>query len=442
MRPTRTAVVTACFVAAGLLALWLQDVVVPYTTPFWGLFDNQLDLDVYRAGAQTVLDGGSLYDAKLLGQMDYTYAPISVPIFVPFAWMSFEAARIVWTAGIFVALYLIVMVGFRSLGRAASWSLRLIALSIVAVALLLEPVRTTIWYGQINVFLMLLICADLLRPNGSRLRGVGTGIAAGIKLTPLIFVPYLALIRQWRTLGGVLAGFVGTIVVGFAVLPRESWDYWTNKLFDSDRVGVPQTPGNQSIRGLLANLIHTDDPNAVLWLALVLAAFAFGMYAATMAHRHGHELLALSITGMTSCAISPMSWGHHWVWFLPLLVICLDLAMRTGRRSTVRMLAAAGALAIILISFAWRTYLAYPIWFVNKTVPDAYLTGLFFKHGIPWLQWFTYYPYNAIFLGTCVATVMVLRSSERSRPGEQSGGAVNGTPSEIEDPGSAGASRT
>ena len=410
--------VPAGFVLVGLLAVWLQDVVVPYRTPFWGLFDNQLDLDVYRAGAQTVLDGGSLYDAKLLGQMDYTYAPVSVPFFIPFAWMTFDVARIVWTAAIFVALYLTVMLGFRSLGRRASWPLRLIALSVVAVSLLLEPVRTTIWYGQINVFLMVLISADLLRPPGSRFRGVGTGIAAGIKLTPLIFVPYLALLRDRRALLGVLGGFVGTIVVGFAVLPRESWSYWTGKLFDSDRVGAPQTPGNQSIRGLLANLIHTDDPNAVLWLSLVLAAFALGMYAAVLAHRRGQELLAISITGLTSCAISPMSWGHHWVWMLPLLVICIDLALRADLTAMQRIAAAAGAVAVILIAFAWRTYLAYPIWFVNRTVPDAYLTGLFFKHGIPWLSWFTYYPYNAIFLGACVATIVVLRrgSDDRRTP--------------------------
>ena len=44
-----------------------------------------------------MLDGGKLYEAKLLGQMDYTYAPISVIVFIPFALMSFDAARIVWS---------------------------------------------------------------------------------------------------------------------------------------------------------------------------------------------------------------------------------------------------------------------------------------------------------------------------------------------------------
>ena len=411
---SRRWVVAVGFLLVAAVAVWLQDVIVPFATPFWGLFDNQLDLDVYRAGTQTVLDGGSLYDAKLLGQMDYTYAPISAIIFVPFALMSFEVARIVWTAGIFIALYLVIMLCFRSLGRQATWPLRIIALSLIAIALLLEPVRTTVWYGQINVFLLLIILADLLRverPKGdsSRGMGIGTGIAAGIKLTPLIFILYLAILRRWRAMFGVIAGFVGTIVVGFIVLPSESWAYWTDKLFDSNRVGAPQTVGNQSIRGWLANLIHTDAPNSLLWGVLALAALALGMYAAVLAHRHGQELLALSLVGMTACAISPMSWGHHWVWFVPILVICVNLILRVDLSPLRRTLAGAACIGLILVSFSWRTYLAHPIWFVNKTVPDAYLIGLFFKHGISWLEWFTVYPYNAVFLCTTIATIVIYR---------------------------------
>ena len=411
---SRRWVVAVGFLLVAAVAVWVQDVIVPFATPFWGLFDNQLDLDVYRAGTQTVLDGGSLYDAKLLGQMDYTYAPISAIIFVPFALMSFEVARIVWTAGIFIALYLVIMLCFRSLGRQATWPLRIIALSLIAIALLLEPVRTTVWYGQINVFLLLIILADLLRverPKGdsSRGMGIGTGIAAGIKLTPLIFILYLAILRRWRAMFGVIAGFVGTIVVGFIVLPSESWAYWTDKLFDSNRVGAPQTVGNQSIRGWLANLIHTDAPNSLLWGVLALAALALGMYAAVLAHRHGQELLALSLVGMTACAISPMSWGHHWVWFVPILVICVNLILRVDLSPLRRTLAGAACIGLILVSFSWRTYLAHPIWFVNKTVPDAYLIGLFFKHGISWLEWFTVYPYNAVFLCTTIATIVIYR---------------------------------
>lgn len=404
------------FVLAGLIACWLQNVIIGLSTPLWGLFDYQLDLDVYRAGAQTVLDGGNLYEAKLLGQMDYTYAPISVLVFIPFALMTFDAARIVWTVGIFVALYLVLMLGFKSLGHEANWRLRVVAVALIPVLTLLEPVRTTIWYGQINVFLMLLILADLLRRtairgSAPRMSGVLTGFAAGIKLTPLIFVLYLVLLRRWRSAIGVVGGFAATIAVGFVVLPRESWTFWTHTMFDSNRVGVPQTSGNQSVRGALANLIGSDAPNVFLWLAFALTALALGMYAAMLAHRREQELLALSLVGMTSCVVSPMSWGHHWVWFVPLFVWGLNYVFDDAHARASRVLTAAAIVGGFLAAFAWRAHFGFPVWFVNQTVPELYLTGLFFKQGIWWLRWFTVDPYNWVFVVVAVTTVVVCRRS-------------------------------
>ncbi|MFW0789596.1 glycosyltransferase 87 family protein [Gordonia sp. CPCC 205333] len=410
------------FVFVGALAWWLQDVIVPFSKPLWGLFDYQLDLDVYRAGARTVLNGGNLYDAKLLGQMDYTYAPISMVVFIPFAMMSFDVARVVWSVGILIALYLIIMVSFKSLGHQVNWRLRVVAISLVSVMLLLEPVRTTVWYGQINVFLILLILLDLLRrmpvhredsASGTRseprLAGVATGLAAGIKLTPLIFVFYLVLLRRWRAAFGVVGGFAGTIAVGFVIFPAESWKFWTQTMFDSNRVGMPQTTGNQSARGALANLIGTDSPNVLLWLGTVLAALALGMCAAVLAHRRGQELLALSLVGMTSCVVSPMSWGHHWVWFVPLVVLGIHLVLDSGRSWPMRVVTAVGLAAGFLATFAWREHFAFSMWLVNQAVPEAFLTGLFFKNGIVWLRWFTVDPYNWVFIAVAVATIVVCR---------------------------------
>lgn len=409
----RTIAIVVGSVLVAALALWVQNVVVPYSKPFWGLFDNQLDLDVYRAGAQTVLDGDKLYDAKLLGQMDYTYTPFSIIGFIPFAWMSMTVARVVWIAGILVALYLTIMISFRSLGRSATPSLRAVAVALVAVMMLLEPVRTTIWYGQINVFLMVIVLADLLRPDGARLRGVATGLTAGIKLTPMLFAVYLLAIRKTWAAVGVVAGFVGSVLLGFAILPSTSWDYWTSKLRDPDRVGTPQTPGNQSIRGLLANLGHTNEPNGLLWILLVLVGLALGMGAAVVAHRAGQELLALSVVGMTSCAISPMAWGHHWVWFVPLAVVAVNWVADASRSASSRVAVGAMFVGGFLAAFSWRTYLGYATWQFNQTRDDAYLIGLFFKNGsVGWLDWFVWEPYVWVFVVTCV---VILISGSRLR---------------------------
>ncbi|PXW30738.1 UNVERIFIED_CONTAM: alpha-1,2-mannosyltransferase [Williamsia faeni] len=410
-RPERTVRWPAAMVVIsfglGLIALWLQNLAVPLDEPYWGIFGNQLDLEVYRQGAQAVLDGHRLYEAKLVGVMDYTYAPVSVFVFVPFALMTVEIAKVVWMACTFIALYFVMTLSFRSLGYRITWPVRSMALSLVMIATLMEPVRTTMWYGQINVFLMLLILWDLLRDKDSRLRGLGVGIAAGIKLTPLIFVFYLAINRNWRSVIVACAGFVGTVVLGFLVMPRDSWKYWSGTFVDSERVGAPNTVGNQSIRGALANLWQTDNPNILAWGTLALAALVLGMVAASLAHRAGHELLAITLVGMTGAVVSPMSWGHHWVWVVPLLVIAVHL-MLSARTTALRVLAAVGVVALLLTTFVWRTYRGYPVEQIERVLPDGYFTGLFHKFGITWLRWFTYDPYNWLFLVVAVISIICL----------------------------------
>lgn len=404
MKPERSTPLLVVFGVLGALAVWAQNAIIPFAMPQWGLFDYQFDLDVYRAGARAVLDGQDLYRVKLLGQMDFTYAPIAIVFFVPFAWLPTAAAHLVWLAGIFVALYAVIVLSFRSLGHEVTWRLRGIAIGLVAISALLEPVRTTIWFGQINVFLMLAILWDLLRGPDSRLRGAATGLAAGIKLTPLLFVVYLAAVRQWRAAATVVASFAATIAVGFAIMPRNSWDYWTQTLFDADRVASPQTTGNQSVRGAIANLGHTDHPSTLLWLLLAGLVGLVGMAAAILAHRNGQELLALSLVGMTSCAVSPVAWGHHWVWLVPLLVVGLHLLFTLPGR-TGRALVAAAVLGGFALATAWREHVDFPIWYVNQSVPEAYLTGLFLKGRDHWYWFFTVQPYTIILVVVSIAVI-------------------------------------
>lgn len=417
----RSTVAAAVFAVLGAVALLVQHLVIAFDAPFWGLFDNQLDLDVYRSGVLTVFDGERLYEAKLAGPMDYTYAPISMLFFAPLGLMSFEVARIVWTAAIFICLYLVIMLGFRSLGHDTTNRLRIIALALVAITLLVEPVRTTVWYGQVNIFLMLAILADLLRPEGARLRGLGTGITAGIKLTPMIFVVYLVLLRQWRAAITLVATFVATVAIGFALLPRDAWVYWTTTLFDTDRVASPKTIGNQSLRGAIANLGDTDDPSFLLWVIGSVVAVAIGLGAAVLAHRADQELLALSLVGMTSCVVTPVAWGHHWVWFVPLIVVGIHLLLSVRMHPALRALTALGLVGAFASMFIWPTYLDHPIWFLFKVVPDGQLTGLFFRHqDVPWLRWFLVDPYNWVFLLSALATIiccLLIRRRTRTADG-------------------------
>lgn len=353
------ALVAAAAVAVAVVVWHVY--ALPIGDPFYGLFKNFADLSIYRAGGDAIVHRTGLYDDAILFGMQFTYTPFAAIVFAPFALVSQTVTNLVWWSATFAALVALIAVSFRSLGYRPVPRLWLLSTLLAVAVTALEPVRSTIWFGQINVFLVLLVVWDLTRPGGSRLRGTCTGIAAGIKLTPLFFLAYLAVTRQWRTAVTTGAAFAATIAVGFTVVPADAWSYWTRQVMHAGRVGPVDAPSNQSANGMLAQLLRFYDvttyqdpvtgvfaPPTWMWLLFAGMLAVVGLAAATIAHRRGHVLLAVVLTGMNSAVASPFSWGHHWVWFVPLFVIALHYAATARSR-----LALLAPVIVTVPTFSW-----------------------------------------------------------------------------------------
>ena len=65
-------------------------------------------------------------------------------------------------------------------------------------AMLTEPVTETFSFGQVNILLTALVVVDILWLRPGRGRGVLTGIAMAIKLTPAVFLAVFFVRREWR----------------------------------------------------------------------------------------------------------------------------------------------------------------------------------------------------------------------------------------------------
>jgi alpha-1,2-mannosyltransferase len=78
---------------------------------------------------------------------------------------------------------------------------------------------------------------------------------------------------------------------------------------------------NQSLRGAIARIAGRDLTS--LWLVFAAAAAAFGTWVTWVCLRAGDRAAALLAVQFTGLLISPISWSHHWVWVLPLLIWCL-----------------------------------------------------------------------------------------------------------------------
>ncbi|MET9202175.1 glycosyltransferase 87 family protein [Gordonia sp. NPDC003585] len=417
----------------AVLVIWWQAKVLPFGDPFYGLFQNATDLRVYRAGARTVLDGRPLYTNSVLWNLDFTYPPFAALVMTPFALLEVATAKAVWFAATFVALCAVIVLSFRSLGYRIDRSLLIFSVFATVAATALEPVRTTVWLGQVNIFLMLLVLADLvlldmIRP-GSRLRGIGVGIAAGIKLTPAFFVVYLLFVRRWRAAATAVVAFGCTVALAFVVIPSDSWRFWTVDASGAPaRIGRVDSPANQSINGFISQLLAYFDIRRFahpmpggpvfeaplwMWLPVALVAAALGLWAAVVAQRNGRALLAVTIVGMTGSTVSPFSWGHHWVWFVPLLVIAFDEAYRS--RTLWVWLAPAGIVALSF-TYWYNWWDSGPRW----TADHAIALGLFMMPRWPDPQWFDY-PLVVLYAGCyplvlLITIVVTLVAGARRRP--------------------------
>jgi alpha-1,2-mannosyltransferase len=290
-------------------------------------FYYHLDLDVYRIGAQAWINGEDLYGVlppTAVGMaLPFTYPPISAVLFSPMTIMPLALSG---------ALLTVLGAGLSGLVIAAcvDRSRWLVAGAVLPVALLMEPVRETLSYGQINILLMALVLADCLTKKPRWPRGALVGLAAAIKLTPAAFVLFFLIRRDYRSTLTAVVSFLAATAVGFAVSFDNSVRYWSTVLFDTDRIGHPQFAGNQSLLAVLVRFGLQSPGRSAVWLIGAGVVVVVAVIAIRRASTAGRPMFALCLNALAILVISPVSWSHHWVWVVPLLMVCHSGWLRVG----------------------------------------------------------------------------------------------------------------
>src|SRR6516165_7560892 len=293
-----------------------------------GLGGYRIDLDVYRTGGRVLLHGGDLYGRlPRLGdghQLPFTYPPFAALCFIPLAILGYAAANWLLTAlTIGCVAASLWCFAASTPGQAGARMRRLLPWALPA-ALLLEPVRSTLAYGQINALLMALVTVDCLTRAPRWPRGIGVGIAAALKLTPAVFLLFFLLRRDMRSVARAGLSFAACTGIGFALAPHDSLRYWTQIAYQPARIGGISYASNQSILGTLARLGLSNPARTWLWLALCLLVAALAVTGMRGALKRGQVTHALALNAVAGLLISPISWSHHWVWAAPALLIYLS----------------------------------------------------------------------------------------------------------------------
>lgn len=343
-------------------------------------FPYHLDLDVYRVGAQRVLDGLELYSGHfhIIGDiyLPFTYPPISALLFTPLAVLPYTASSVLLTLATVTLTWWILAHTVHLAAwvdrRSAAW----VAVGLAAVLIHLSPIHTSITYGQINVLLMAMVFADaFVVPR--RFRGLLTGLAVSIKLTPAVFGLWFLLRKEWGSVVRMGLGAIGATGLAWLILPRDSVKYWTETLRETGRIGGEEYALNQSLNGLLYRMgirTKTDEGGsaadgseavdahgaadrggvgdqvgealrtaegmhgahgvhgAQLWLVLAVLALIVVAFVMVQLLRANAPVVALCVNAIFALLASPVSWSHHWCW-APVLLVAIGCYALAGQNT-------------------------------------------------------------------------------------------------------------
>ena len=327
---------------------------------------NFVDLHVYIGGAAAIDHPGSLYHYVYADQtpdfpLPFTYPPFAALVFYPLHLLPFGLVAFCWQVGTMAALYGVVRLSQRLLGVAAGEGHRL-AMLWTGVAIWLEPLRSTFDYGQINVVLVL---AVLYAAYTTRwwLSGLLVGTAAGVKLTPAVTGLYFLGARRWGAAVFSAIVFFATVALSALVIPDETRQYFIKLIFQTDRIGPICTTFNQSWRGGICRIFGHDagySPLVVTGIAVTAILAVLAWRALSTGADTPDRLGTLLVVELFGLLLSPISWTHHWVWLVPLMIWLLHgpLSERLGARILGWMW-----LVLTIIGVPWLLSFAQPtIW--------------------------------------------------------------------------------
>lgn len=305
--------------------------------------DRLSDLHIYYGAVRTAQAGEPLYGYVAENGGPFTYPPFAALLLWPITALPEPALRIVWLGLTCAAIAAVAAAVGRAL-TTAPHRRHVVVAAIACGVLISAPAQSNLRFGQVSIFIVLLAVVDAAGLTPARYRGALIGLAAAIKLTPLLFIVHFLLARRYRDAARAVAAFVCCAGLGAVALPADSWTYWTGTMLQTSRIGNLASLGNQSLHGALLRIGVSPGALPALWAILIAIICGAALLRARHIHLDGQPLRAAVLVGCATVAASPVSWTHHQVWTV------LAAMFMIASQGTVRRLAGALLLLVMILS--------------------------------------------------------------------------------------------
>jgi alpha-1,2-mannosyltransferase len=306
-----------------------------------------VDFDINMVAARRLVDGQPLYDAaaarregaRLYGSAmlrtgrglfsSFIGPPTTALAHVPF--LAFSSGTALALFRLLAALGMVgaVVLAACSLERPARVPAALVGVGVLLVGF---PFVKTLVLGQANELVMLAIALGMWGATRGHWRvvGVGFGIATLLKVSPGLFLIYLA-VRGYRA---VIAPAVATMAAWLSIAavvgrPGDAlvWSRDIGPALSKGTVGVY----NQSLPAWLARIAtaHPDlgvNVSLGAW-SLIASAFGAGALVVLWRVRRGRRIepLEIGLLVLVAVLMGPLSWDHYATWAVIGLVPLIDV---------------------------------------------------------------------------------------------------------------------
>lgn len=365
------------------------------------------DVYVYWYALNNWFSGNSLYDWYALPDYKmypFTYPPFGAWALSPLTWFDYEIAAPLMIMAIALQTAVIVALVGRSLGWSWGSAFAIAPWAAILVQQCLEPFNQSVGFAQVNTAMMALVMIDVAAPPSWKGRGVASGLAAAIKLTPAIAVLIFLLRRQWRSAITMVATSLTVTLLSWIISPSESARFFFDAMWDPQRAGDAYYAGNQNLKGFVARALPENAWSitwaiavvlalvAAVWLCLRIQAAATSVVTSRSASddvasgllntaapaapagdatetaasdavaapsavatspaspalpENLATLLTAAVIMTLGLLVSPITWSHHWVWGLASVVALIAVALRLKSMALMGTALAQGALFIM-----------------------------------------------------------------------------------------------
>ncbi|MEV4626809.1 glycosyltransferase 87 family protein [Micromonospora sp. NPDC049523] len=301
------------------------------------------DLHIYYGAAQTVEAARPLYEYVAANGGPFTYPPFAMLLLRPMVTLPEAAVQVIWLVGV-VAAVAAVAATVSGAFPVAPRHRQLVVAAIACAVLVSAPAQSNLRFGQVSMFVVLLALVDAVGLTPARYRGVLVGVAAAIKLTPLLFVIFFLVSGRHRDAARAVGAFVGCAVLAAVALPGDSWTYWTGMMLETSRIGNLASLGNQSVHGMLMRVGVSPETLPLLWAVLVALVCGTALLRARSLQLDNQPVRAAVLVGCATVVASPVSWTHHQVWTV------LAAMLLVAAQGALRRVAGAALLLVMVFS--------------------------------------------------------------------------------------------